>query len=114
MKFPIRLTALAASVALSTAVFAAGPASAQTNGVGTATVETNLLHIDVAGGLLGLKVVSDQGASNVDPAGGVQHAISQLIPVSLASNSLSVINTSNGALSPVHPQLVSEQPGGKA
>jgi len=112
MKFPVRITALAASVALAAAVGGAGAASAQTNGVGTASVETNLLDVNVSGGLVGLKVVSDQGSSNVDPTAGTAQAISRLVPVALSSNSISAINTINGALSPVNQQFVSQSPGG--
>jgi hypothetical protein len=112
MKFPVRITALAASVALAAAVGGAGAASAQTSGVGTASVETNLLDVNVSGGLVGLKVVSDQGSSNVDPAAGTSKAVSRLIPVALSSNSISAINTLNGALSPVNQQFVSQSPGG--
>lgn len=112
MKFPVRLTAVAASVALAAAVGGAGAASAQTTGVATASVETNLLHVNVAGGLVDLKVVSDQGTSNVDPASGAQQGVSRLIPVALSSNSISAINTINGALAPVNQQFVSQSPGG--
>jgi hypothetical protein len=112
MKFPVRITALAASVALAAAVGGAGAASAETSGVGTASVETNLLDVSVSGGLVGLKVVSDQGSSNVDPSAGTSQAISRLVPVALSSNSISAINTINGALSPVNQQFVSQSPGG--
>jgi hypothetical protein len=112
MKFPVRLTAVAASVALAAAVGGSGAASAQTTGVATASVTTNLLHVNVAGGLLDLKVVSDQGQSNVDPASGAQQGISRLIPVALSSNSISAINTVNNALAPVNQQFVSQSPGG--
>jgi hypothetical protein len=112
MKFPVRLTALGACVALAASVGGAGAASAQTSGVGTAAVTTNLLDINLAGGLLGLKVISDQGKSNVDPATGTSQAISQLIPISLSSNTLSLINTLNGALGAVNQKFVAQSPGG--
>jgi len=77
---------LAAVVPLSTAI-----ASAQeSNGVGTGTVSSTLLQVDVGdnGDILSVRVLGDDGTSTIDPNQGAPSASTSLTPLTVSSRTL--------------------------
>lgn len=115
------LGALAAGTIAAIAPLSATIAAADTaSGVGTATVSSTLLQIDVGagGGVLHVRLLGDDGSSTIDPANGDPMASTSISPLSVSSQTVPGLNvevpgatsTSSGAedrqsLSPQLPSV---------
>jgi hypothetical protein len=86
---------IAAVAPLSTTIAAAQDA----NGVGTGTVTSTLLQVDVGdgGGVLSVKVLTDEGSSTIDPAVGAPVASTSVVPVSISSSTVPGLSVSSPA-----------------
>ena len=104
-----RLIAVGTAIALSGAV-TAGPATAAA-GVGTTTVSTSLLRVQVGanGSLLDLRLLGDDARATVDPKVGSTEAFSRLTALSLSSSALPAPLNS---ITVPSPPIESKSPGG--
>jgi hypothetical protein len=87
---------IAAVVPLSATIAAAQDA----NGVGTGTVRSTLLQVDVgdAGGVLSVRVLTDEGTSTIDPANGAPVASTSVVPLTISSSTVPGLALSTPAL----------------
>lgn len=108
-KFAVRLVAGVAALCITAALAAPSPAGAQSapTGVGTSTASHALISLQL-GRLLDLGVLTDKARSTIDSALSPSSARSELVPLSLTSEALPVLNGLTAAL----PTFVSETPGG--
>lgn len=86
--------------------------AATTPGVGTTTVTSKLVDLNIAAGLLHLSVFTDQGSANIDSKAGPSAAKNTLTPLTLSSTltDLSGINKALGAIAaPVSAQSPPDQ-----
>ena len=81
---------IAAIAPLSATIAAADDAS----GVGTATVSSTLLQIDVGagGGVLHVRLLGDDGSSTIDPANGSPIASTSISPLRISSQTVPALN----------------------
>lgn len=110
-KFSVRLVASAAALCLTATIAGPSPAGAQTvEGVGTSKASHTLISLQLgnAGSLLDLGVLADTAQSTIDVAQEPAHAVSRLVPVSLASGVLPGLSNLVSAL----PTFESRTPGG--
>lgn len=108
-KFAVRLVAGAAALCITAALAAPSPAGAQSasTGVGTSKASHTLISLQL-GKLLDLGVLTDKAQSTIDSALSPSSAFSQLVPLSLTSEVLPVLNGLTAAL----PTFESRTPGG--
>ncbi len=108
-KFAVRLVAGVAALCITAALAAPSPAGAQSasTGVGTSTASHALVSLQL-GKLLDLGVLTDKAQSTIDSALSPSSAFSQLVPLSLTSEALPVLNGLTSAL----PTFESRTPGG--
>lgn len=110
-KISVRLVASAAALCLTATIAGPSPAGAQTaEGVGTSKASHTLISLQLgnAGSLLDLGVLADTAQSTIDVAQEPAHAVSRLVPVSLASGVLPGLSNLVSAL----PTFESRTPGG--
>jgi hypothetical protein len=110
-KFAVRLVASAAALCLTATIAGPSPAGAQTaEGVGTSKASHTLLGLQLgnAGSLLNLGILADTAQSTIDVAQEPAHALSRLVPVSLASGLVPGLSNLVSAL----PTFESRTPGG--
>jgi hypothetical protein len=109
-KFAVRLVAGAAALCITAALAAPSPAGAQSapTGVGTSTASHALVSLQL-GKLLDLGVMTDKAKSTIDSALSPASAFSQLVPLSLTSEALPVLNGLTANL----PTFESRTPGGQ-
>ena len=110
-KFATRLVASAAALCLTATIAGPSPAGAQTaEGVGTSKASHTLLGLQLgnAGSLLNLGILADTAQSTIDVAQEPAHALSRLVPVSLASGLVPGLSNLVSAL----PTFESRTPGG--
>ncbi len=103
MRSLTRVVSFAAAATLAATVVGAAPASASTVGVGTTTTKTSVLTLQI-GNLLDLGLLTDTGATNIDPHAGALRATTSLVPITLASPALHLDLST--------PALTTLQPGG--
>lgn len=112
-KFAVRLVASAAALCLTATIAGPSPAGAETaEGVGTSQASHTLLSFQLgdAGKLLDLGILADTAKSTIDIAQNPAHAVSRLVPVSLASGLLPGLSNLVSAL----PTYESRTPGGNS
>jgi hypothetical protein len=112
-KFAVRFVAGVAAVCITAALAAPNPAGAQSapEGVGTSKASHDLIRLQLgkAGSLLNLGVLADTAQSTIDSVVGPSSAFSKLVPLSLTSEVLPVLNGLVANL----PTFESRTPGGQ-
>ncbi|MEA3056983.1 MAG: hypothetical protein QOD30_2415 [Actinomycetota bacterium] len=87
---------IAAIAPLSTTIASA----AEPTGVGTGTVSSSLLQVDVAGGdLLSVRLLGTDGTSSIDPSKGASSSGTSLTPLTIASKTVPALNVTTPAVS---------------
>ena len=106
---PVRLAAAAASVALVGAAVGLAPATAATDGVGTAMSSTKVLQAALGkdGSVVNLSLIGDESRSTTDAAVAAPEAFTRLAPASLSVPAIPQL--ANVAL----PVVEARSPGGK-
>lgn len=110
-KFGMRLVAGTAALCLTAVLAAPSPAGAQSaQGVGTSKASHTLLSLQLGdgGSLLNLGILADTAQSTIDAALEPANAVTRLVPVSLSSTVLPVLNGLTANL----PVFESRTPGG--
>lgn len=109
-KFAVRFVAGMAALCITAALAAPSPAGAQSapTGVGTSTASHALVSLQL-GKLLDLGVMTDKARSTIDSVLSPASALSQLVPLSLTSEALPVLNGLTANL----PTFESRTPGGQ-
>jgi hypothetical protein len=92
--------AAAATIAAIAPLSSAIAAAEETNGVGTGSVSSTLLQVDVGegGGILSIRVLGDDGVATIDPANGVPTASTTLTPLVISSSAVPALNVSSPAI----------------
>ncbi|MEN3271816.1 MAG: hypothetical protein V7636_577 [Actinomycetota bacterium] len=92
--------AAAATIAAIAPLSATIASAAEPAGVGTGTVSSSLLQVDVAGGdLLSVRLLGTDGTSSIDPAKGASSSGTSLTPLTITSKTVPALNVSTPAVS---------------
>jgi hypothetical protein len=92
--------AAAATIAAIAPLSSTIASAAEPTGVGTATVGSTLLRVEVDGGnALSVRVLGDDGSSTIDPAKGVPTSATNLTPVAISSTLVPALNVTSPTVS---------------
>lgn len=94
------LGAVAAATIAAVAPLSGAIAATEANGVGTGTVSSTLLQVDLGegGGILSIRVLGDGGVATIDPANGVARASTTLTPLTISSGAAPALNVTTPAI----------------
>ena len=87
--------AAAATIAAIAPLSATIASAAEPTGVGTGTVSSSLLQLDVDGGnVLSVRVLGTDGTSSIDPSKGASKSATSLTPLTISSKTVPALNVS--------------------
>src|SRR5262245_48377265 len=90
--------AAAATIAAIAPLSATIAEAAEPSGVGTGTVSSTLLSVNVGDGLLSVRVLGDDGTSTTDPAKGTSMGSTSLTPLTISSTAVPALNVTSPSI----------------